>query len=73
MCVCLYKRCDSSVLFTDISKVRMSWCFLFQQKVLKAKVHPKIEIVITYLPSSPNMNEFLFSVEHKRRYFEECR
>jgi len=34
------------------------------QPKMKSFTHPKVV---------PNLNEFLSSVEHKRRYFEECR
>jgi len=37
-------------------------------------VHPKMKILssFTHLHVVPNQSEFLSSVEHKRRYFEEC-
>ncbi len=41
--------------------------------LFKAIVHLKIKIVIFYSPSSfSNLYEFLSSVEHKIKYFEEC-
>jgi len=41
---------------------------------LKGMVHPKMKILpsFTYPQVIPNMCEFLCSVEHKGRDFEEC-
>jgi len=41
---------------------------------LKGTVHPKMKIVssFTHHHVVPNLYEFLSSVEHKSRYFEEC-
>ncbi len=41
---------------------------------LRGIVQPKMTILssFTHLPLVPNLYEFLFSSEHKRRYLEEC-
>lgn len=38
-------------------------------KSFKGRVHPKMNILSSYSPT--NLYDFLFSVEHKRRYFVE--
>jgi len=48
--------------------------FLFLQNLFEGIVHPKMKMLssFTHLQIVPNLCEFLSSVEHKRRYFEEC-